>query len=155
MPELWWHRIYEHRKKDLMKLRIQLPPDLAGFSEHREPIHGFPPDIAMHCPRPLGAEEEAEGQVGWGLQAATYEPRTEKGHTPPLELLPPMVTSPRIAPLLQNIAPTKYARGEARAPDGRLTCDTMRAVTGTKAGYSGDTPAAPGSGPGSNGCHAL
>ncbi|KAF5085660.1 hypothetical protein DSECCO2_67190 [anaerobic digester metagenome] len=52
----------------------------------RIPGHGFPPDIATHCPRPLGrgttagsvadgrslstegAEEEAGGRAGWGLQ---------------------------------------------------------------------------------------
>ena len=47
------------------------------------PVHGFPVDyapsvlvlrtfrpshIATHCPRPLGAGEEAEGRAGWGLQ---------------------------------------------------------------------------------------
>ena len=34
-------------------------------------MHGFPVAIAMHCPRPRGAGEEAEGRAGWGLSEET------------------------------------------------------------------------------------
>ncbi|SCL75085.1 hypothetical protein L21_0975 [Methanoculleus chikugoensis] len=34
----------------------------------RRTIHGFPPAIATHCPRPSRAGEEAEGRAGWGFQ---------------------------------------------------------------------------------------
>ena len=40
-------------------------------------------DIAMHCPRPFGAGEEAEGRAGWGLQETPYAAETGEGDAPP------------------------------------------------------------------------
>ena len=81
-------------------------------------MHGFPGDIATHCPRPLGwgttagsvadgrslstvgaecdgpwgrsmstegAEEEAGGRAGWGLQTFIPTWRQGRGATPPLK----------------------------------------------------------------------
>ena len=45
------------------------------------PEHGFPPDIATHCPRPLWAGEEREARAGWGLQITTCVAETGLGIT--------------------------------------------------------------------------
>ena len=51
-------------------------------------MHGFPPAIATHCPRPLRAGEEAGGRAGWGLQESLYVVETGEGGCTPLPVSP-------------------------------------------------------------------
>jgi hypothetical protein len=57
-------------------IALPVSPSPSGDSHHGPPhgeipgrsVHGFPPAIATHCPRPSWAGEERGARVGWGLQ---------------------------------------------------------------------------------------
>jgi len=64
------------------------------------PRTGFFPGIAIHCPRPKAAGEEAGGRAGWGQRGGIYEFRRLRGggepppRSPPPEAMPTTVPCP-------------------------------------------------------------